>query len=117
MNGNQPWTDTQINVKKGDGSCSRRPGRSASPAETRPTRWRARTGPARFNAHRTNYPYPGMAVGGLVAKVGNDKPFAIGSINTPISMPDNGRLYLGINDDGVGDNSGAFYVTITRVGK
>ena len=70
-----------------------------------------------FQSNRTNYPYPGMAVGGLVAKVGNDKPFAIGSIGTPISMPDNGRLYLGINDDGFGDNSGAFYVKITRAGR
>ena len=70
-----------------------------------------------FQSNRANYPYPGMAVGGLVAKVGNDKPFAIGSIGTPISMPDNGRLYLGINDDGLGDNSGAFYVRITRTGR
>jgi hypothetical protein len=49
-------------------------------------------GAAGFQSNRANYPYPGMAVGGLVAKVGNDKPFAIGSISTPISMQDNGRL-------------------------
>jgi hypothetical protein len=55
-----------------------------------------------------------MAVGGLIFKVGNSAPSPIGSNNQPITMPANGRLYLGINDDEFGDNSGAFTVMIGR---
>jgi len=117
VNGNQAWTDTQITVKKGDLYVFSATGQVRVASGDSPEAVAGPDGAAAFQAPRNNYPYPGMAVGGLVAKVGNDKPFAVGSISTPISMPDNGRLYLGINDDGVGDNSGTFYVKITRSGR
>ena len=44
--------------------------------------------------------------GALIGKVGNSAPFLIGSNTQPILMPANGRLMLGINDDGFGDNTG-----------
>jgi len=117
VNGNQPWTDTGIDVKKGDMIVFSATGQVRVASGNSADAVASPDGAGGFNAPRTNYPYPPLPVGGLVAKVGNDKPFGVGSINTPISMPDNGRLYLGINDDGFGDNSGAFYVTITRTGK
>jgi hypothetical protein len=56
-----------------------------------------------------NSPLPGVVGGLLIGRVGNGQPFAIGA-NADITMPANGRLYLGINDDYPGDNSGNFVV-------
>jgi len=59
-------------------------------------------------------PVPEMATGGLIGRVGNSAAFPIGSNQQPITMPATGRLYLGINDDVVADNSGAFSVSVRR---
>jgi hypothetical protein len=58
-------------------------------------------------------PLPGQLAGALTGRVGNGQPFAIGNQAGPLSMPDSGVLYLGVNDDNVGDNQGAFTVTVT----
>ena len=114
VNANQAWTDTSINVVKGDrisfvtnGQIRIAPGPNAEFTATA-------DGSGGVNVPRTNYPVPAMATGGLIARVGNSAAFPIGSNTQPITMPVNGRLYLGINDDQVGDNSGAFFVSIRR---
>ena len=73
-------------------------------------------GPAGSLEARTaaNAPVQGNYAGCLIARVGNSKPFAIGDISTPITMPASGQLYLGINDDDVADNRGEFYVKLSR---
>jgi hypothetical protein len=116
VNGNQPWTDTGINVKKGDLVSFAATGQVRVATGDSPDVVADPNGANNFPAPRNNYPLPTMAVGGLIAKVGNDKAFGIGTLTHAISMPENGRLYLGVNDDGFGDNSGAFYVTITGAG-
>lgn len=105
---NQAWVDTGVNVSRGDrvtfngtGDIMVAPGASAGVAGT----------PA---LKSNQYPVPGASAGALIGKVGNSAPFAIGSNTQPITMPADGRLMLGINDDGFADNSGAFTVTITR---
>jgi len=45
----------------------------------------------------------------LIGRVGNGQPFAIGA-ETDVTMPASGRLYLGVNDDYVRDNTGDFIV-------
>jgi hypothetical protein len=60
------------------------------------------------------YPIAAMPVGGLIGRVGNSAPFPIGSNAQGITMPANGTLMLGVNDDQHGDNSGFFSVVITR---
>jgi hypothetical protein len=55
-----------------------------------------------------------MPVGGLIGKVGNSAPFPIGSNTQPIVMPADGVLMLGVNDNQLGDNSGAFSVMIAK---
>ncbi len=55
-----------------------------------------------------------MPAGGLIGKVGNSAPFPIGSNSQPITMPADGRLMLGVNDNEIGDNSGAFSVVVTK---
>ena len=117
VNGNQPWTDTGINVKKGDLISFAATGQVRVASGDSPDVVADPNGANNFPAPRNNYPLSTMAVGGLIAKVGNDKAFGIGTLTHAISMPDNGRLYLGVNDDGFGDNSGAFYVRITRTGR
>jgi hypothetical protein len=56
-----------------------------------------------------------LGVGGLIGRVSySGKPFPIGSTRTPIVMPKDGKLFLGINDFVFKDNAGSFTVTITQ---
>ena len=56
---------------------------------------------------------PNMAVGGLIGRISNGRPFAIGSVRS-LEMPTGGRLFLGVNDDHFEDNSDGFNVEIYR---
>jgi hypothetical protein len=58
-------------------------------------------------------PLPNALAGALIGRVGNGAPFGIGN-QTSVSMPDNGVLFLGINDSNVSDNTGNFSVVISR---
>ncbi len=111
VEGSQAWTDTGINVRRGQpmtftvsGEIQVGPGRPATAA-----------GIAAAEGETTNrYPIPGMGLGGLIGRVGNSAPFRIGTNNQPIRMPASGRLFLGINDDHAPDNSGSFSVAVKR---
>jgi hypothetical protein len=61
-----------------------------------------------------NSPLPQNLAGALIARVGNSAPFPIGNVTTPVTMPADGQLYLRVNDDEVGDNSGEFIVKLNR---
>jgi hypothetical protein len=63
---------------------------------------------------RPDYPVAAMPVGGLIGRVGNGAPFPIGANSQPIIMPNAGRLMLGVNDNEIGDNSGAFTVAVRK---
>ena len=49
----------------------------------------------------------------VLNRVGNSAPFPIGE-NQTVTMPANGQLFLGINDDFVGDNQGGYRVNVQR---
>jgi len=109
VDANRPWTSTGISVTRGErivfettGEIRVGPSVSAGP-----------DGNADL-ALRASYPVRSMPVGGLVARVGTGAPFPIGSNRSPISMPMNGELRLGINDDVFTDNSGFFTVRVIR---
>jgi hypothetical protein len=53
-----------------------------------------------------------IPAGALIGRVGNGQPFSIGDTTQVFEMPANGRLFLGINDDHVADNSGNFVVRV-----
>jgi hypothetical protein len=55
---------------------------------------------------------PSIPVGALIGRVGNGQPFSIGDSTTAFDMPDSGRLFLGVNDDHVQDNSGNYVVKV-----
>ena len=55
---------------------------------------------------------PSIPVGVLIGRVGSGQPFAIGDTTNAIGMPANGRLFFGVNDDHVQDNSGNYVVKV-----
>ena len=59
-----------------------------------------------------NAPIKAAAAGALIARVGNGAPFPIGANTEPVTMPANGILFLGVNDDGFADNRGNFQVIV-----
>ena len=106
---NRPWTDTGLVVQPGerisfnvDGTVTFGANMTAGPDGNKDL------------PPNSRYPVPSMAVGGLVARVGNGRPFPIGSTRGPIDMPNGGRLYLGVNDDQLEDNSNGFDVQVYR---
>ena len=64
-----------------------------------------------FNQGR---PIPNRPAGALIGRVGDsDAPFFAGSDRGPYEMRGSGRLYLGVNDDYLQDNSGTFRVVVS----
>jgi len=57
-------------------------------------------------------PAPSLLAGALIGRIGNGEPFAIGNQTDYLPMPAAGQLFLAVNDDEVGDNLGAFVVTL-----
>ncbi len=107
---NVPWLDTLIDVREGQilffevkGTIRIGPGAS-----------RARIGPEGElkKIWNDNKPIPGESTGALIGKIGDSGAFYIGNQKREFRMPASGRLYLGINDDFLGDNSGYFTVVI-----
>jgi hypothetical protein len=105
---NQAWTDTGINVRRGQpmiftttGEIQVGAGRNAGADGTDPA-----------GGNTARYPVRSMGLGGLIGRVGNSAPFSIGSNSQPIRMPAAGRLFLGVNDDHHPDNSGTFSVAV-----
>jgi len=107
----QAWTDTGVTVNTGDQVAFQASGeilfgRSAGQTATPDGNAEGRS---------PSYPDPTVPVGALIGRIGtNGKPFAIGMQTQPLPMPASGRLYLGVNDNELGDNSGAFTVIVTK---
>jgi hypothetical protein len=107
---NQAWTNSGLNVRAGDMIEFRTTGRINFG-----TGGTQNAGPDGNDTLKSPaYPVAAMPVGGLIGRVGNSAPFPIGSNAQPIRMPANGTLMLGVNDNELGDNSGAFTVSIVR---
>lgn len=108
----QRWTDTGINVTRGDRlqvkadgtivmSGTAQGGDTATPAGSRTGR------------RAPDAPFPQQPAGGLIGRIGDSGPFYFGDGGALGAVPASGRLFLGVNDDYLGDNSGEFRVTIT----
>lgn len=107
---NRQWTDTGIDVNAGDRVSFQSSGEitfGRSPGQTASVDGNA-------SARSASYPDPSAPAGALIGKIGaNGKPFGIGS-QTQLSMPASGRLFLGVNDNEIGDNGGAFTVVVAK---
>ena len=62
--------------------------------------------------YNSSRPIPNRAGGALIGRIGNGAPFFIGSGVQSFRAGTSGRLYLGINDDYLPDNSGSFRVIV-----
>jgi hypothetical protein len=112
IQGNQPWVDTGISVSMGDQVTFHVTG-LVGVAQNLPA-----VGPeGRTGETSAKYPIPEMQAGALIGRVGTNRPFPIGSQTAPMTMAAAGTLYLGINDDFFGDNTGAFAVTVQVNGR
>ena len=104
-----PWTDTGIDVRGGQqmffaatGQVRWGPGRRDGAAGERNSP---------FNQGR---PMPDRNAAALIGKIGpNGDPFFIGEDRESIRVRGSGRLFLGINDDFLGDNSGTLRVVVS----
>jgi hypothetical protein len=100
------WNDAGIDV---------RAGQTVYFEATGQVRWGRdrRDGPAgERNSHSNpNRPMPNRNAAALIGKIGNDL-FFIGDDSGAIRVRNSGRLYLGINDDVLTDNSGNFRVVV-----
>lgn len=107
---NQAWTDTGHVIRAGDVV------RFTVTGEIKFGTGDNQTANANGNDSVRNprFPVPALPVGGLIGRVGTGRPFPIGASPGPITLGQAGRLFLGVNDDGFTDNSGAFRVVITR---
>jgi hypothetical protein len=104
----RPWTDTGVDV---------RPGQPVYFSASGRVRWGPgrQDGPGGENNSPRNEgrPMPGRPAAALIGRVGEGADyFFIGGDEGPIRMRSSGRLYLGINDDFLKDNSGSFRVTV-----
>jgi hypothetical protein len=106
---NNPWTDTGLVVRRGERIAFTATGTITVVKDVQ-------TGPdgQKDMPMQAGFQVPNMPVGGLIGRVANGRPFPIGSTRTPIDMPANGRLEVGINDDHHADNAGSFEVQIFR---
>lgn len=105
----QQWTSTGRTVKKGQRVSFTTTGEiqlSDNAADI------ATADGAKDGRLAANAPLRNVAAGALIGRVGNGQPFPIGANTQPITMPANGVLYLGVNDDGFADNRGNFQVIV-----
>jgi hypothetical protein len=107
--GNATWVATPLSVRRGDQVRFNVTGRiqlSDDPEDV------AHAAGSVRQRRANGSPLPQNFAGALIAKVGNSAPFPIGDVTTPVTMPADGQLYLGINDDEMSDNRGEYTVTL-----
>lgn len=107
--GNVVWTNTGFNVSRGQRLNFQPSGEVRLSANGDDVATAAGAKSYRFAGKA---PIPSIPVGALIGRIGNGRPFSIGSPEGPLTMSDSGRLYLGINDDQVADNSGNYVIHI-----
>jgi hypothetical protein len=105
---NVQWIDTNIEVKSGQAVFFEANGE---------VRWggNRRAGPAgeQNSPMNPNRPMPNRPGAALIGRVGNTADyFFIGSDTGPIRMRSSGRLFLGLNDDVLEDNTGYLRVIV-----
>ena len=109
VSGDVAWNDSGIDVRAGQTIYFESQGQ---------VRWGKdrRDGPAgeRNSPSNPNRPMGNRNAAALIGKVGNGSTdyFFIGDETGPVRMRSAGRLYLGINDDVLTDNSGNFRVVV-----
>ncbi|MCX6539911.1 MAG: hypothetical protein NT151_13405 [Acidobacteria bacterium] len=109
VSANVPWVDAGIEVRDGQRIFFRAVGQVTWGKGRKDGPEGEKNSP--FNAGR---PIPNRPGAGLIGKVGerSSDPFFIGDEQGAIRVRGTGRLFLGINDDNLRDNTGNWRVTI-----
>jgi hypothetical protein len=107
--GNRQWTPTTIRVNQGDALRLDATGEIHFSSNANDRAGTAGSPELRYLA---GAPLPKALAGALIGRIDNGLPFGIGN-QTSLIVPASGILYLGVNDDNVGDNSGQFQVLIS----
>ena len=108
VEGRNAWTDTGINIRPGNTVFFNSEGTvrlSSSPNDI------AGVGGALSGRRDIDAPLGNQTAGALIARIGNGAPFLVGNRRS-VRAPIGGRLYLGVNDGDLGDNSGDFQVIV-----
>ena len=103
------WIDTGLDVQAGDMVTFDAQGTMQLSADGTDL---AGPGGARSGRRAPDAPMRLEVAGGLIAKIGDAAPMFVGDRRTINRAPTAGRLYLGVNDDHLDDNTGEFRVTI-----
>jgi hypothetical protein len=108
---NRAWTATGITVRKGEVVQFSSRGEVRLGGTTDDTSGVN----GRQGAYAPRSSAPRVFLGGLIGRVGNGDPFGIGG-QTSVPMPNDGQLYLGVNDSSFQDNAGEYTVVVTAAG-
>ena len=104
----EQWSDTGIDVRAGQAIYFQSSGE---------TRWgpNRRDGAAgeRNSPYNAGRPLPDRPAAALLGRIGDNDMFFIGDQPGPFRVRSSGRLYLGINDDVLTDNTGALRITVS----
>lgn len=106
--GNQQWTRTGIFVRQGDTVRFTSSGEITLSTDQSDV---ATVAGSRSGRRAMRAPMGNALAGALIGRIGNGAPFGIGD-QASVRMPESGELFLGINDDEVGDNRGSFQVEV-----
>ena len=104
----EQWIDTGIDVRAGQQIFFQPSGEVRWGPNRRDGAAGERNSP--FNAGR---PLPDRPAAALIGRIGERDVFFIGADTMPFRLRSTGRLYLGVNDDVLTDNTGALQVKIS----
>jgi hypothetical protein len=111
VQGNQQWTATGLALRRGEWVTVKATGEIRLSSDSNDVATPSGVLQQRFDRRA---PLPSVLAGALIGRIGNGRPFGIGTDNR--FQADAGQLFLGINDSNVSDNQGAFQVDIQRSG-
>ncbi|MFQ6081753.1 MAG: M48 family metallopeptidase [Candidatus Aminicenantia bacterium] len=109
VHGNSGWVDTEIDIESNQEIFIQASGEICL-QKGNPKAW---CDPDGLPYRSMQQPFPQQNIGALIGKIGRDglDYFLVGTRNT-IKILEGGRLFLGINENLIKDNSGSFIVKI-----
>lgn len=107
----QQWTPTGITLRRGERVTVNASGEIRLSGDPNDIATASGVKNQRFDP---GAPLPRTLAGALIGRIGNGRPFGIGTQNS--FEADAGQLFLGINDSNLTDNEGEFHVEIQLSG-
>jgi hypothetical protein len=106
----QRWTDTGLTVQAGDLITFDAQGTIQMRSDDRNDT--ASPGGSRLGRMAAGAPLPRSSAGSLIARIGDAGVAVLVGNRRTMTAPTSGRLYLGVNDDYLDDNSGEYQVAV-----